>query len=337
MFTQHFRRIIRHRLPLIAALALFAAGPLPAAAQTLFGGGSAAPTATPTPTPTPPPLINSPVTLDQLIPAATEVMISLNLRELVDSGMLNRVMTACGKQQEFEQSMAGLEAMVGSNPLRDISRVRIFGRVNDDQNVGLIAEGRFDRARLLSIIRVSPQYKEESIGIATIHQWFDAKDKVLKFGTFLNEQTMVIWNSEDAYKASIAAAQDPAVRLDINEVLPLLPEGAEDLSGWATLITRRTTCPGAKLQVKHAVALMDVQGDQLTMELRVKAATPQADAQWRQMLGGALAFGQLQRDNQLLAETAAAVRLTDGEGGASRLTLSVDPAALVTRMQALKQ
>lgn len=243
----------------------------------------------------------------QAVPANYEVIVSLNSRTVIDSAVFTKVWGTMQKPQTKAQ-LAVLQAVTGVDVMKDISRVVFFSRVNDDASVGVIFEGKFDETKLLMLVQANDTYKTTSTGGKTIHEWFDAGEQKTKFAWFPDAKTVGIWNSRAALDASLGAVDKPGTSFAKSPDAIVIPTG--DFPAWGVLVTRQTTCPGAKLRIANATMTMDVAKDPVAVRLTVLPESPAIAEYWFDMAKGAKALALLQRDNPQLSTMAEGMTVT---------------------------
>ncbi len=247
------------------------------------------------------------------VPADYEVVASLDTRQIIDSSTFKAAWPVL-KKPKSDAQLAGLKAISGVDLMKDVDRVSLFSRVNDDDSVGVVFEGRFDEARLLVLVQANSTYKTYQQGGRAIHEWLDEGEDRLKFATFPEPGALILWNSKAAMEASVAAMGNPAGALKGTAEAKAVPADAATLAGWGILITRQETCPGAKLRVASATATMRLTGEEMNMTMTV-APEPAFATQWLDMAKGAKALAQIQRDNPMLAEMAGKVTFPPAQDG----------------------
>ncbi|MBI1290430.1 hypothetical protein GC173_04210 [bacterium] len=241
--------------------------------------------------------------LMRAVPASYEVVASLDTRQVIDSAPF-KANWPLMKKPESDAQLALLKSLTGVDLLTDIDRISLFCRVNDDPSVGVVLEGRFDPAKLVTIVQASGTHKSYDISGSTIHEWYDKGESRTKYACFPEAGTLIIWNSEEAMKLSTAALATPEAALKGKPEATVTPADADKLAGWAILITRQQTCPGAKLRLSAAAVTLALNGDQVDARFLATPESPAVAAQWLDLAEGVKAIGQIQRDNPALAEFA---------------------------------
>jgi hypothetical protein len=267
----------------------------------------------------------------QMVPADYEVLMQLDGRKLVDSAPFQS-WWAERETQKVKARLAIVTALTGVDPVKDLDRITFFSRLNDDDSVGLVVEGRLDPARLLVIVQASDTYKTTTVGGTTVHEWFDQGEKRTKFGAFPSEGTLAIWNSRGAMEASLGALAAPATSMAASPEIGRLPAAGDGVFCRAMAIDRRGGGPGARLQMESATMAMALTEDALRTTMTVTATSDEAGALWREMMEGARALAVLQRDKAGLAALAAGVTVEPGPDARTVIATGMVPLELLTQL-----
>jgi len=271
------------------------------------------------------------------VPAQYEVVASLDTRKMLDSPAFQRLW-AQHKKPQTDAQLALIKSLTGVDVLKDIDRVSLFSRVNDDASVGVVFEGRFDSAKLLLLVQANATYKSYALNGQTLHEWFDDKEQRTKYAAFPAPGTLMIWNSRQAAEASTSAMATPANSLGASKDAARVPADPSSQAMWGVLITRQETCPGAKLRLTAATMTMQMEGENVTMAMRAVPESAPVAAQWLDLARGTKALLQIQRDNPAAAELANLVSVTPlEEGRVVEMKLTTTADRLVTLAQQMKQ
>ncbi len=272
-----------------------------------------------------------------IVPAEYEVVISLDTRQIIDSNMFETIWAEVQNRQ-MKAKLGLLETLTGVDLLTDVDRLTFFSRVNDDDSACALFEGRFDEARLLMLVQANDSYKSYTIGNQTVHEWFDEKEQAMRYAIFPEDGVLGIWNSKAAIEKSIDALTDPSKSLAKTPDAKKVPSGAEQLAGWGILITRQTTCPGAKLRVSSASMTMKIDNQTMLLDMIVTPETADIVPQWLDLAKGAKALLQIQRDNPEAAGMANRLTVNETNGGSAvSIRGSLDSGTLLDIIRAKAQ
>ncbi|MCX7718213.1 MAG: hypothetical protein N2111_07410 [Candidatus Sumerlaeaceae bacterium] len=240
------------------------------------------------------------------VPADAEVVASLNTRQLIDSAPVQKIITKLRATEGLDDKIAVLKNLSGIDVLRDIDRISMFGRLEDNEFVGVYVEGRVDKEKLLTLLKADTEVKTATIAGQEVYKWMDKKEKREKFGAFLDDGTVAVWNSQRAAEAALAARTDTSKTFGATPEASLVPQDATQSTAWLAIVSRRVGTPLEKIKAKSLTAQVNVTADILDLKARLEATTPEAGAHWVAVINGLVAFAQLQSENADLQRLGAA-------------------------------
>jgi len=261
------------------------------------------------------------------VPADAEVVIGVNSRQINDSDILKKIMEL---RPALVTRVTVLENLTGINLLRDIDRVYCYGRLKDNNSVGVIFQGRIDQQKLLALLQINPQYKSLQVGNLTVHSWYDSHDKRVKFGAFIAGDQAAIWNSQAAMEASLAAATGGAASFANAPEARLIPADADLAAGWGVLVSRQTVGPAAKYHIATAQGLMTFKSGGVSLLLTLTPDAQEAVPKWVEVWRGLIAFGLVQPDRPALKEIAGRSQAgATGDGKSAMMEINIDQQTIV--------
>ncbi len=113
-------------------------------------------------------------------------------KELVDLGI--------------EENLSNFAMIFSFHPLDDVRDVTVYGNGKDREKVVVLVDGFFDKERILSILRVNPEYKIIKYGNIVLHQWIDENQKdpnQLMYGCFYKNDLIVMGAGLEAVKLAV--------------------------------------------------------------------------------------------------------------------------------------
>ncbi|MFZ2055500.1 MAG: hypothetical protein WAU81_15025 [Candidatus Aminicenantales bacterium] len=88
------------------------------------------------------------------------------------------------------------------DPMKDLKGITVFGRGRKDEDAVVGLKGRFDKSRLLGLIKAEESHKEIPYGNYTIYSW-----KEDEFGAFGADDLILLSESEEAIKAALSTLE----------------------------------------------------------------------------------------------------------------------------------
>lgn len=268
----------------------------------------------------------------KIIPRDAEVLISVKVGEITQSEVFQK---ALERNPSAKAQLQALQNLTGLDLTQDLKRVTAFGQMNNKNISGVIAEGTFDEQKLITLIKTKQDYQTTTTEGRTIHQWRDRKDKAAKFGVIdAAEGVAVIWNSQAALEASLAALKDESKSFVASPDMALIPPNAQDALAGILVVSREQRGPAAKYHVNALVGMLTTEQNQVTLRVSVHPTDAADTPKWVDLAKGAAALGQLQPDNRELQQLASqAVVEAAPDGKSATLTLSVDRDKLISALE----
>lgn len=179
-------------------------------------------------------------TPDKLLPADADTVISVNVKQVLDSGIVKEF--ALGQIKDFlkGQDAQKLLTQIGLDPLKDIDRVVLGGSGTDQSDMKFLAvvRGKFDPAKLNE--GAVAQTKKDPDHFSLVK---DGGDKMFKYqpdngnpvyATVVDE-TAVVVGSDKKLVAAAAAGKDSGVS---KEVAGLIGKMDDKASVWVAAVVK---------------------------------------------------------------------------------------------------
>lgn len=93
---------------------------------------------------------------------------------------------------EHQQQMEALAELLGSNPLRDIDNITLYGPDNNPANAVLMVSGRFDPKKLRALVALNETYKTIPYGSYTLHEWTSEDNGRNQVGVFARDNMILM-------------------------------------------------------------------------------------------------------------------------------------------------
>ena len=119
---------------------------------------------------------------------------------------LGKLVLAELKAQGIEEKMQSFATIFSFNPLTDVRNVTVYGRGKDRNSAVALFDGQFDPQKLLSVVRLNPQFQETPYQGVTLYRWQNEDKKgdqaggQLMYGFIREGRGVVISAGLDALK-----------------------------------------------------------------------------------------------------------------------------------------
>lgn len=232
-----------------------------------------------------------------LVPKDSEVVIGIHARQILDSELFTKLAASV---PQLNAGVAVVQNLTGVNVLTDIDNIVLFGNIADRETGGAIIEGRINAQKLLLLLQSAPSYKAVTAADGrTAYAWYDEREKRMKFGMFLDNGGVAVWNSQAAMDASLAVLKDAASSFAASPDAKLIPGDAEKTAIWLVLVNRQNKGPAAKYRIASILGTETLGPAELNVTLTVIPQDAADTPKWVAMGRGVLAFGLLQGDPNL--------------------------------------
>ncbi|MHC4556702.1 MAG: hypothetical protein ACYTFW_03840 [Planctomycetota bacterium] len=225
-------------------------------------------------------------------------------------------------KQGLDEKLKDFTALFGFHPLNDVRDVTIYGNGQDREKAVVLIEGRFDTDKLVSLVRMNPDYEEIGYGSIVVHSWIDENQRDADsnvgqkmYGCMYKDDLVVMSAGLEAVKKAV----------------DVFNGSTENVTN-STLSQRILDAKGAFFQVAANSVSQIVEQNQQTAVLRqtdelslfigetegnfyidldLKAKSEQAAQNISKMLDGIIAFAALAEEEQpKLAELAKKLRFS---------------------------
>lgn len=106
----------------------------------------------------------------------------------------------------IEENLSNFATIFSFHPLDDVRDVTVYGTSKDRAKAVVLIDGFFDKERILSLLRMNPQYKEIKHGNIVLHEWFDENQKdpnQMMYGCFYKDDLIIMGAGLDAVKLAV--------------------------------------------------------------------------------------------------------------------------------------
>ena len=153
------------------------------------------------------PVLAGPIMLEQVSGSASWVVHAnqQQFRKTRIGQLMRKEMVNLG----IEDHLTNFATIFSFHPLDDVRDVTIYGMSKDRKKAVVLIDGFFDKERLLSLIRMNPEYKEIKHAGIVLHQWIDENQKddegkaQMMYGGFYKDDLIVMGSGLDSVKLSV--------------------------------------------------------------------------------------------------------------------------------------
>ncbi len=106
----------------------------------------------------------------------------------------------------IEENLSNFAQIFSFHPLDDVRDVTLYGTGKDREKAVVLVDGFFDKERILTLLRMNPEYKDIKYGNIVLHQWIDENQKdpnELMYGCFYRDDLIVMGAGLEAVKLAV--------------------------------------------------------------------------------------------------------------------------------------
>ena len=221
-----------------------------------------------------------------------------------------------------EQKLEDFAVVFSFHPLDDVRNVTIYGNGEEQEKAVALIEATCDKNKLVSLVRMNPEYEKIEYGALVVHSWVDEKKQdpnksgVEKmYGCFFKDDLVILSSGLDAVKEAIDvlngtspnAANGVFTQASLSAEGPFFQVAANSV-GQIAAPQQQTAM--LKQTDKLSLAVGEDIG-KFYIDLNLTAESEEIAQSLSQILGGMIAFTALQDQEQPeLAKLAKKVQLT---------------------------
>ena len=228
------------------------------------------------------------------VPPAAKWVAHLDVQGLVNSQFGQWVLGQLREKEQLDSKLQGFVSIFGFDPVKDIASVTIYGTEYSPASAVIIFKGKWDKEKLLGLLKQNPGFGESAYGQHTIEKWTqnaeDAQDDGVRHGAFHGDGTAVISRSEAAVKAALDALDGKTA--GTVEVVPAMGPGVFLLVAAKEFALPANADPKAAVlkRIAGGTLMAGENGDTVFVNAKLNTRKPQDAQRVRQMLDGGLAF-----------------------------------------------
>lgn len=228
---------------------------------------------------------------------------------------------------ETEQKIAAARTVFDFDPRKDLQTVTLFGTDLKNPSAVVLAQGRFDPERLITLAGGQNNYQRSDYAGLVIHQWDDEKSGRPMYAAFPAAGWIAAGPEPAALKAAldVLGERKPSMASRANS---FLPKAGNNLPVLIAAVSTAGAAmpddapPAVKDARSGALILSELAGE-VSLDLAVEFGDAERAAQVRDMVAGFIAMATLNaQENPELAEIAQKAQVSL-DGSTARLRLRI--------------
>ncbi|MDH4240629.1 MAG: hypothetical protein OEW48_13800, partial [Phycisphaerae bacterium] len=107
----------------------------------------------------------------------------------------------------LEENLTNFAQIFSFHPIDDVRDVTVYGNGKDREKAVVLIDGIFDKEKILSLLRMNPEYKDIKYGKIVLHQWLDENQKdpnnKMMYGCFYRNDLIIMGAGLEAVKLAV--------------------------------------------------------------------------------------------------------------------------------------
>lgn len=260
------------------------------------------------------PVLAGPLVIEQVSGSANWVVHAnqQQFKKTLTSQLIRKEMVTLG----LEENLTNFATIFSFHPLDDVRDVTLYGNGKDREKAVVLIDGIFDKEKILTLLRMNPEYKDTKYGKIVLHQWIDENQKdpniMMMYGCFYRNDLIVMGAGMEAVKLAVDVLNGSAK----NAAGGIFSQPALDAKG--AFIQAAGKRIGEMLEQDAAafrqtdqlgLTIGEVEG-KFYIDWSLTAKSEEAAQAITQMLEGILAFISMpNEEQQILAELAKKIKI----------------------------
>jgi hypothetical protein len=229
-----------------------------------------------------------------VVPDGTRWIAHLDMEKFVSTKLFDYL----EKDGRLEIRDRDLTHLLKIDPFKDITGLTVFGLGPGEKQTVFAVAGRFDKARLLTLLDLDEKHQEVPYGGFTIYVTSDGHGVPHGHGAFINDGLIVYTESRTAIEKVLDTAAGKAKNFSssgLSAAFKNLPAGAflsgvaEDLAGLDRDLRRSKIAEAAK----DFFFAAQEKGDSFQLRLEVTADSPESAKNMADIVQGFVALGRM--------------------------------------------
>lgn len=151
------------------------------------------------------PVLAGPLVLEQVSGSASWVVHAnqQQFRKTQTGQLIRTEMVNLG----LEENLTNFAQIFSFHPIDDVRDVTVYGNGKDREKAVVLIDGIFDKEKILSLLRMNPEYKDIKYGKIVLHQWLDENQKdpnnKMMYGCFYRNDLIIMGAGLEAVKLAV--------------------------------------------------------------------------------------------------------------------------------------
>ena len=153
------------------------------------------------------------------VPADAKWVLHVDMDAARDTKLWSALENQLSTKRDFQDGIGKIEQVTNAQFPRDLHDVTLYGRSAEDQAGVVIVHAHMDRQRVVTVLQMNLGYSSKDYGDHQLLTWHDDdKDKQM-FGSFFDDSTVIIGQSEELIRSALDVMDDKSEHLKLDSPL----------------------------------------------------------------------------------------------------------------------
>ena len=153
------------------------------------------------------------------IPADAKWVIHADMDAARDTKLWAAMDNELSTNADFQNGIGKIEQITGAQFPRDLHDVTLYGRSADDQAGVVIVHAHVNRQQIVTLLQMNTAFASNAYGDYQVLTWHDDDKNKTMFGSFKDDSTMIISQTEDLVKGALDVMDDKAEHIKVDSPL----------------------------------------------------------------------------------------------------------------------
>ncbi|MGF1571439.1 MAG: hypothetical protein ACFCU1_00020 [Sumerlaeia bacterium] len=259
-------------------------------------------------------------------PEKSEVVARVNVAQALQSPLSGMIIDEYGRQN-IESTAKLIQNLTDVNLFADLYEAWLFGQIDSDEEVLILARGQFNETKLVDLLRVNNTFKETTYLGETVYSWTD-ENNLPRWAVFIG-QYLAIGGTNEIIRGVVDRQNATTGGFQQTPIAKALPQNLNRNDFWLVISSERYrtiefAAMAEAIDLKYLLLTASHTDERVTVTGMAVPLNPEDTQEYKAIGDGALALSRLMEDGNVFARLAAnTVTVTqEAEGVAATAELS---------------
>lgn len=251
-------------------------------------------------------------------PENAEVVARINVSQSLQAPLSEMLIDKFGRPK-IESTAKLIQNLTDVNLFADVYEAWLFGQIDSDEEVLILARGKFNETKLVDLLRVNNTFKETTYQGEQVYNWVD-ENGLPRWAVFI-DQYLAIGGTNKIINNVIERKAATSGGYQQTPLAKALPQDVNSRDAWCLIASDRARqiefgAMAETINLKYFLVTMSHTTTGVSAQAVALPNNPEQTKEYRSIAEGGLAFARLVKDQNEFAKLAA-TRVTLSEQGSA--------------------